>query len=140
MASLSGGNQQKVVLARVFSQKPKALVVSQPTRGVDVGATEYIHRQMLQMRHEGAAILLVSADLDEIRSLSDRIAVIYQGKLVIEKPAGEFTEEELGLWMAGMGQVESPKGRRPDDFNAGSTQDPPLKNRMKPHGGSSQVS
>jgi general nucleoside transport system ATP-binding protein len=109
VASLSGGNQQKVVLARVFSQKPKALVVSQPTRGVDVGATEYIHRQMLQMRQEGAAILLVSADLDEIRSLSDRIAVIYQGKLVVEKPAGEFTEEELGLWMAGMGQVESPK-------------------------------
>jgi simple sugar transport system ATP-binding protein len=102
VSSLSGGNQQKVVLARVFSQKPRALVVAQPTRGVDVGATEYIHQQMLQMRQEGVAILLISADLDEVKSLSDRIAVIYQGRLVAEKPAAEFTDEELGLYMAGM--------------------------------------
>lgn len=104
VSSLSGGNQQKVVLARVFNQKPKVLVVAQPTRGVDVGATEYIHQQMLQMRQEGVAILLVSADLDEIRSLSDRIAVIFQGRLVAEKAAGDYTEEELGLLMAGMGK------------------------------------
>jgi simple sugar transport system ATP-binding protein len=104
VSSLSGGNQQKVVLARVFNQKPKVLVVAQPTRGVDVGATEYIHQQMLQMRQEGAAILLISADLDEIRSLSDRIAVIFQGRLVSEKAAGDYTEEELGLLMAGMGK------------------------------------
>jgi simple sugar transport system ATP-binding protein len=100
--SLSGGNQQKVVLARVFNQKPKVLVVAQPTRGVDVGATEYIHQQMLAMRDEGAAILLISADLDEIRGLSDRIGVLYRGKIVAEKQANEFTEQELGLWMAGM--------------------------------------
>lgn len=105
--SLSGGNQQKVVLARVFNQKPKALVVAQPTRGVDVGATEYIHQQMLAMRDEGTAILLVSADLDEIRILSDRIGVLYQGKIVAEKPAHEFTEQELGLLMAGMTDTQS---------------------------------
>jgi general nucleoside transport system ATP-binding protein len=99
--SLSGGNQQKTVLARVFSSNPKALIVSQPTRGVDVGATEYVHKQLLNMRQEGVAILLVSADLDEIRSLSDRIGVIYQGEIKAEKSSDEFSEEELGLCMAG---------------------------------------
>ena len=106
--SLSGGNQQKVVLARVFNQNPKVLVVAQPTRGVDVGATEYIHQQMLAMRDEGAAILLISADLDEIRILSDRIGVLYQGKIVAEKQAGEFTEQDLGLLMAGMINTQPP--------------------------------
>jgi simple sugar transport system ATP-binding protein len=106
--SLSGGNQQKVVLARVFSQNPKVLVVAQPTRGVDVGATEYIHQQMLSMRDEGAAILLVSADLDEIRSLSDRIGVLYRGKIVAEKNSNEFSEQELGLLMAGMTERHEP--------------------------------
>jgi ABC-type uncharacterized transport system ATPase subunit len=86
----------------VFSQKPKGLIVAQPTRGVDVGATEYIHQQMLQMREEGAAILLISADLDEVRGLSDRIGVLYQGKLVAEKDADAFTDQELGMLMAGM--------------------------------------
>ncbi|MFR9257089.1 MAG: ATP-binding cassette domain-containing protein [Merdibacter sp.] len=74
--SLSGGNQQKVVIARVFKQNPDVLIVAQPTRGVDVGAMEYIHHQ-LPLTRRGKAILLISADLDEVRSLSDRIAVIY---------------------------------------------------------------
>jgi simple sugar transport system ATP-binding protein len=99
--TLSGGNAQKVVVARVFSQSPRALVVAQPTRGVDVGATEYIHQQMLNMRDAGVAILLISSDLEEVRSLSDRIGVLYQGQIVAEKPAAEFTEKELGLFMAG---------------------------------------
>jgi general nucleoside transport system ATP-binding protein len=99
--SLSGGNQQKIVLARALSTQPKVLLVSQPTRGLDVGAIEYVHHLLLEMRRTGAAILLISADLDEIRSLSDRIGVLYQGKIVAEKFAKDFTEEELGLFMAG---------------------------------------
>ncbi len=99
--TLSGGNAQKVVVGRVFSQSPRALVVAQPTRGVDVGATEYIHQQMLKMRDAGVAILLISSDLEEVRSLSDRIGVLYQGKIVAEKPSDDFTERELGLYMAG---------------------------------------
>lgn len=106
LSTLSGGNAQKVVIARVFSQKPKALIVAQPTRGVDVGATEYIYQQMLKMRAAGVAILLISSDLEEVRSLSDRIGVIYQGRIVIEKPADEFTERELGLYMAGASVTE----------------------------------
>lgn len=100
-AALSGGNQQKMVLARALSSSPRVLVVSQPTRGVDVGATEYIHNQLLDLRNEQVAILLLSADLDEVRSLSDRIGVICQGRIVAEGEADEFTEEELGLYMAG---------------------------------------
>jgi simple sugar transport system ATP-binding protein len=107
--SLSGGNQQKTVLARVLSSQPKALVVAQPTRGLDVGATEYVHNQLLEMRAQGVAILLISADLDEVRSLSDRIGVLYQGQLVAEKPANEFTEEELGLYMSGARKAETAK-------------------------------
>jgi simple sugar transport system ATP-binding protein len=98
---LSGGNQQKIVLARVLSSGPCVLIASQPTRGVDVGATEFIHNQLLEMRAQGVAILLLSADLDEVRSLSDRIGVIYQGRIVAERPADAFTEEALGLYMAG---------------------------------------
>ncbi len=98
---LSGGNQQKTVLARVLGSDPRALVASQPTRGVDVGATEFIHRQLLEMRDTGAAILLLSADLDEVRSLSDRIGVIYQGRIVAERAADAWTEDDLGLYMAG---------------------------------------
>ena len=79
------------------------MVVSQPTRGVDVGATEYIHQQMLEMREQGTAILLISADLDEIRSLSDQIGVLYQGRLVALKRAEAYTDQEIGLLMAGMG-------------------------------------
>lgn len=99
--SLSGGNQQKVVIARVFSEDPDIIIVAQPTRGVDVGAMEYIHNKLLDFRDAGKAILLISADLDEVRCLSDRIGVIYDGKIEKEFAAGEASETELGLWMTG---------------------------------------
>lgn len=101
VSSLSGGNQQKVVIARVFKQNPDVLIVAQPTRGVDVGAMEYIHHQLLQLRDEGKAILLISADLDEVRSLSDRIAVIYDGRIVSVQKAEDTDELSLGLLMTG---------------------------------------
>ena len=101
VSSLSGGNQQKVVIARVFKQNPDVLIVAQPTRGVDVGAMEYIHHQLLQLRDEGKAILLISADLDEVRSLSDRIAVIYDGRIVSVQQAEDADELSLGLLMTG---------------------------------------
>jgi general nucleoside transport system ATP-binding protein len=99
-ASLSGGNQQKAVLARELSGGPGVLIASQPTRGVDVGAIEFIHRQILEQRSEGKAILLISLELEEVRSLSDRIVVLYAGKIVGEV-GPEATDEELGLLMAG---------------------------------------
>ncbi len=103
-AALSGGNQQKVVIARELSRRPELVVAAQPTRGVDVGAVEYIHRQLLKMRGEGKGVLLISAELDELRALSDRIAVLYEGRIVAEGPSGSFTEQGLGLLMAGEGR------------------------------------
>lgn len=100
-SSLSGGNQQKVVIARVFSQDPDVIIVAQPTRGVDIGAMEYIHNRLLDLRDEGKAIILISADLDEVRSLSDRLAVMYDGMIVAEGDPDQLTEEELGLYMTG---------------------------------------
>src|SRR5690606_27859595 len=99
--NLSGGNQQKVIVAREFSRPVSLLVANQPTRGLDVGSIEYIHRQIVDMRDKGAAVLLVSAELDEILSLADRIAVMYQGKIVAVMDAATATREELGLLMAG---------------------------------------
>jgi simple sugar transport system ATP-binding protein len=102
--SLSGGNQQKVIIAREFSAEPMALIASQPTRGVDIGAIEFIHRRIIEQRDAGRAVLLVSAELDEIRALSDRIAVMYEGKIVdIVSPGA--TDEELGILMTG-GHIE----------------------------------
>ena len=98
--SLSGGNQQKAILARELSGDPDVIIASQPTRGVDVGAIEFIHRQLLEQRSEGKAILLISLELEEIRSLSDRILVIYAGRIVGEV-GPDATDEELGLLMAG---------------------------------------
>ena len=99
-ASLSGGNQQKVVIAREVSRDPRVLVAAQPTRGLDVGAIEFVHRRLVAERDEGRAILLVSFELEEILSLSDRILVVYEGRIV-----GEYTpdvsEEELGFAMTG---------------------------------------
>ncbi len=100
--TLSGGNLQKVVLARVLARRPKVLVVSQPTRGLDVGATEYVRGKLLEQRAQGAAILLVSEDLDEIVELSDRIAVMYEGEIMAVLPASEADPEQLGLWMSGV--------------------------------------
>jgi ABC-type uncharacterized transport system ATPase subunit len=99
-ASLSGGNQQKVVIAREVSRDPNLLVAAQPTRGLDVGAIEFVHRRLVQERDEGRAILLVSFELDEILSLSDRILVIYEGRIVGEY-APDVSEEELGFAMTG---------------------------------------
>ena len=106
--ALSGGNQQKLIVAREFDIKPKLILVSQPTRGVDIGATEFIHRKLVELRDEGAAVLLVSAELDEVLSLSDRVIVIYEGHIVGEVDPRTVTEEEIGLMMTGGGGRPSP--------------------------------
>ncbi len=100
--TLSGGNMQKVILARVLERNPKVIIVAQPTRGLDVGATEYVHGKLLEQRQKGAAILLISEDLDELLQLADRVAVIYEGEIVGTLPVGEATTERLGLLMAGV--------------------------------------
>ncbi len=100
-SALSGGNQQKVVIARVFSENPDVIIVAQPTRGVDVGAMEYIHHRLLDLRDSGKSILLISADLDEVRSLSDRLAVIYGGRIVAEGKPDTWSDMEIGLLMTG---------------------------------------
>jgi simple sugar transport system ATP-binding protein len=98
---LSGGTQQRVVIAREFSRRPKFIVASQPTRGLDIGATEYVHRKLVEMRDRGCAILLITADFDEMFALSDRIAVIYEGRIVAERERSKANELELGLLMTG---------------------------------------
>ena len=100
-SSLSGGNQQKLIVAREFSRELKLLIAAQPTRGIDVGSIEFIHNQIIKKRDEGVAVLVVSAELDEILALSDRIAVMYHGKIVAVVKNGELTREQLGLLMAG---------------------------------------
>jgi len=99
--NLSGGNQQKVIVARELSRPVKLLIANQPTRGLDVGSIEYIHSQIIQMRDQGAAVLVISAELDEIRSLTDRIAVMYHGEIVAMVKPDELSKSELGLLMAG---------------------------------------
>jgi ABC-type uncharacterized transport system ATPase subunit len=103
---LSGGNQQKVIVARELSRPVELLLANQPTRGLDVGSIEYIHKQIVEMRDRGTAVLLISAELDEIMSLADRIAVMYQGEIVDVLTADEVTKTELGLLMAGSGEEE----------------------------------
>ena len=98
--ALSGGNQQKLVAAREVSRDPKVLIAAQPTRGLDVGAIEYLHRRLIEERDEGRAILLVSLELDEVLSLSDRILVMYEGQIVAEHASGA-TEDEIGIEMLG---------------------------------------
>ena len=105
-ANFSGGNQQKIVLAREMEQDPGVLIVGQPTRGVDVGAIEFIHKRLIAMRDQGKAVLVVSVELDEIRSLSDRILVMFAGRIVGER-GPEATEGELGLLMAGVERQEA---------------------------------
>ncbi len=100
--ALSGGNQQKVIVAREFSRPIKLLVAAQPTRGLDVGSIEYIHNRIVEKRDQGCAVLLVSTELDEIIQLSDRIAVMYRGKILATVNANEVTKEQLGLMMAGV--------------------------------------
>ena len=99
--NFSGGNQQKIVLAREMERDPKVIIIGQPTRGVDVGAIEFIHKRIIEMRDAGKAILLVSVELDEIRALSDRVLVMFDGKIVGER-SPDTSEGELGLLMAGV--------------------------------------
>ena len=105
--SFSGGNQQKIVLAREMERDPDLLLIGQPTRGVDIGAIEFIHQQIIALRDQGKAILLVSVELEEILSLSDRIAVMFDGKMMGERLPADTDEKELGLMMAGMTKGEA---------------------------------
>jgi simple sugar transport system ATP-binding protein len=113
-ATLSGGNQQKVIVGREFSRPIKLLIAAQPTRGLDVGSIEYIHNRIIEKRDQGTAVLLVSTELDEIQALSDRIAVMFEGKIVDILPASRVTKEQLGLLMA---------GSRPDDLPTDAEED-----------------
>ncbi|UCF98211.1 MAG: ABC transporter ATP-binding protein [Spirochaetaceae bacterium] len=99
--ALSGGNQQKAIIAREMNFEPKLLVAAQPTRGVDIGATEFVYKQLILARDRGKAVLLISADLDEILSLADRIGVIFKGAIIHEFKQGEATKEKVGLYMTG---------------------------------------
>jgi simple sugar transport system ATP-binding protein len=100
--NLSGGNIQKLILARELSARPRVLLAAQPTRGVDVGAAHYIHERLMEQRDTGTAILIVSEDLDEVLSLSDRVLVMYEGEIIAEAKPRESTREALGLMMAGV--------------------------------------
>ncbi|MGR3392135.1 MAG: heme ABC transporter ATP-binding protein, partial [Sagittula sp.] len=108
--NFSGGNQQKIVLAREIERDPDILLVGQPTRGVDIGAIEFIHQEIVRLRDQGKAILLVSVELDEIFSLSDRIAVMFDGQIMGERLPSETDQTELGLLMAG---VTDTRGKAP---------------------------
>ena len=99
--SMSGGNQQKAIIAREIDKNPSLLVAVQPTRGLDVGAIEYIHKQIVAQRDAGKAVLLVSLEMDEVLDLSDRILVMYEGEIVGELDPKTTTPEEMGLYMAG---------------------------------------
>lgn len=101
IGNLSGGNQQKMVLSRELSQKPKLIIAGQPTRGLDIGAIEFVHTMLLKERDKGNAVVLISAELNEITELSDRILVLYDGEIMAEDAADTFTRESLGLLMAG---------------------------------------
>ena len=101
--NFSGGNQQKIVLAREMERDPDLLLVGQPTRGVDIGAIEFIHQQIIELRDAGKAILLVSVELEEIMSLADRIIVMFDGRIMGQRDPATTNERELGLLMAGVG-------------------------------------
>lgn len=105
--ALSGGNQQKAIIGREVDRNPDLLIAAQPTRGLDVGAIEFIHKRLIEQRDQGKAVLLVSFELDEVMNVSDRIAVIYEGKIVAIVDPKETTEQELGLLMAGSKQKEA---------------------------------
>ncbi|MBR5668574.1 MAG: ATP-binding cassette domain-containing protein, partial [Spirochaetales bacterium] len=104
--SMSGGNQQKAIVARELDKDPELLIAVQPTRGLDVGAIEFIHKQIVAQRDAGKAVLLVSLELDEVMDVSDRILVMYEGEIVGEFDPKKTTEEELGLYMAGAKRME----------------------------------
>jgi simple sugar transport system ATP-binding protein len=99
--TLSGGNAQKVVVARELAEQPRLLLAAQPTRGLDIGATQFVHEELLRLREKDTAILLISADLDELMALSDRFLVMFEGRLIGELSAQQATRESLGILMAG---------------------------------------
>ncbi len=105
-ASLSGGNQQKLILARALHRKPRVLIAFDPTRGLDVGATEFIYKLILSARDQGVAVLLISTDLEEVLCLSDQIAVIYNGQIMGVLPTAEAGESQIGMMMAGTRLVD----------------------------------
>jgi simple sugar transport system ATP-binding protein len=115
-STLSGGNQQKVILARVMHRLPPAVVAADPTRGLDVGATEFVYRQLLAARDRGVAVLLFSTDLEEVLCLSDRIAVIHNGEIMGVVPTEEAQETQLGLMMAGTRLEDLPDELKPRAF------------------------
>ena len=100
--NLSGGNIQKLILARELSSEPRVILAAQPTRGVDIGAAEYIHKRLIEQRSEGVAVLVISEDLDEVLALSDRIAVMYEGQILEVVDRDDADREALGLLMAGV--------------------------------------
>jgi simple sugar transport system ATP-binding protein len=122
VGTLSGGNQQKVILGRELGREHKVLVASQPTRGLDVGSIEFVHRRIVQQRDKGVAVLIVSAELDEIYALADRIAVMYEGKITGFRPP-TVPAEELGLLMAG-GTDQGPEPPPPSAPPAAPTATP----------------
>ena len=103
-SAFSGGNQQKIVLARELDRSPEILLIGQPTRGIDIGAIEFIHRRLVALRDAGKALLLVSVELDEILALADRILVMHDGRIVGDVPRAAATERALGLMMAGVAE------------------------------------
>ena len=109
--SMSGGNQQKAIIAREVSRSPELLIAAQPTRGLDVGAIEYIHERLVKERDKGHAVFLMSLELDEVLNVADRIAVIHGGELVGTVMADQTDENELGLMMAGKRREESQNGK-----------------------------
>jgi simple sugar transport system ATP-binding protein len=111
VSTLSGGNQQKVIIARELSRPVDFLVAAQPTRGLDVGSIEYIHKRLIEKRDDGCAVLLVSPELDEVMQLSDRIAVMYRGKIIADLPNKDVTKEQVGLMMAGIHPEEALKSK-----------------------------
>ena len=119
--NLSGGNIQKLILARELSRRPRVLIAAQPTRGVDIGATEYIHNQLLQQRADGLATLLISEDLDEVQALSDRIVVMFGGEIMGIVNTEESTIEELGLMMAGE-RLETVRAKSAEEITAENSQ------------------
>ena len=119
--NLSGGNIQKLIMARELSGSPKALLIAQPTRGIDVGASHYIHQRLIEQRDRGTAVLIVSEDLDEVMSLSDRIVVMYEGRIIGSADPRTATREYIGLLMAGVaGPGAGPDGRRDRDNATGT--------------------
>ena len=118
MSSLSGGNKQKAIVARELTQNADLVVASQPTRGVDVGSIEFIHRQLVDQRDAGKAVLVVSAELDEVLALADRVAVIYEGRIQAMLPIAEASRAKIGLLMLGDREHAelAPSSEHPDDI------------------------